>query len=89
MEGRKGAARLAAAFTVLAALAGVLWKAIEVVPGAYGNAIYGAVLHAVLLLVLLYKYTQKPEPPAVINGLMIASLTYLIWFILIPLLRFM
>lgn len=86
--GRKGAAKLAAAFTAVAALLLVLWKETEVVPGAYGNAIYGAVLHAILLLVLLYQYIQSPEPASRINKLMIVSLTYLLWFVLIPLLRF-
>ena len=86
--GRKGAAKLAAAFTVLAAILLVLWKELEVVQGAYGNVIYGAVLHAILLLVLLYKYHKKPEPQARIDLLMVASLTYLLWFVLIPLLRF-
>jgi 1,4-dihydroxy-2-naphthoate octaprenyltransferase len=87
--GRKGAAKLAAAFTVLAALLLVLWKELEVVPGAFGNLVYAAVLHAVLLLSLLYQYIQRPETPARIDTLMVTSLTYLLWFVLIPLFRFM
>ncbi|WP_026135892.1 NAD(P)H-dependent oxidoreductase [Nafulsella turpanensis] len=86
--GKKGAAKLAAAITFLAAISGVVWKEAEVVPGAFGNAIYGAVLHAVLLLVLLYKYIQRPDPGGRIDGLMVSSLTYLLWFVLIPLFRF-
>ena len=86
--GRKGAAKLAAAFTLLAAIVAVFWKEGEVVPGAFGNAIYGAILHAALLLVLIYKYLKTPNPPARIDVLMIASLTYLLWFVLIPLFRF-
>jgi 1,4-dihydroxy-2-naphthoate octaprenyltransferase len=86
--GRRGAAKLAAAITLLAAIAGVVWKEAEVVPGAFGNAIYGAVLHAVLLLVLLYKYIKRSDLSGRIDVLMITSLTYLLWFVLIPLFRF-
>lgn len=87
--GRKGAAKLAALFTILAAIVLVLWKELELISGAYGNTIYGAVIHAVLLLVLLYKYLKSPAAPARIDMLMVASLTYLLWFVLIPLFRFM
>lgn len=85
--GRKGAARLAAAFTLAAAVVLVLWKEQAVVPEAYGKAVYGAVIHAVLLLALLRKYLKSPKPPARIDVLMITSLSYLLWFVLIPLLR--
>lgn len=85
--GRGGAAKLAMAFTLLTAVVAVLWKELDVVPGAFGNAIYGAVLHAVILLVLLYNYIRSPKPPARIDLLMIVSLTYLLWFVIIPLLR--
>lgn len=87
--GQKGAAKLAAAFTVLAALAGLLWKELEIVPGAYGDWFFGAVIHAVLLISLLFRHVKKPEPATSINWLMVVSLTYLVWFIMIPLLRFM
>ena len=87
--GRKGAARLAAAIALLAATALVCWKEGEVAPGAYGNAVYGAVFHAFLLLALLHRYIKTPEAAGRIDGLMIASLTYLLWFVLIPLFGFM
>lgn len=86
--GHKGAAKLAAVFTLAAAVVLVLWKEQVVVPGAYGRAIYGAVIHAVLLLALLRKYLKRSEPPARIDVLMITALTYLLWFVLIPLLRY-
>lgn len=87
--GRKGAAGVAAAITLLAAAVLVYWKEGEVVPGTYGNAVYGALLHSFLLLALLYQYLKKPEAPGRIDDLMVASLTYLLWFVLIPLFRFM
>jgi 1,4-dihydroxy-2-naphthoate polyprenyltransferase len=86
--GRKGAAKLAATFTFFSALLLVIWKEREVAPDAYGNVIYGAVAHGALLLILLYRYIKKTDPPARIDLLMVASLTYLIWFILIPLFCF-
>lgn len=86
--GRKGAAKLAAALTFFSALLLVIWKEMEVAPDAYGNTIYGAVAHGALLLMLLNRYIKKTDPPARIDLLMVTSLTYLIWFILIPLFRF-
>ena len=85
--GRKGAAKLAMCFTILAAVAGVAWEQLDIVPGAFGNAIYAVIPHAAVLLVLLYRYIKSSSPSSRIDALMVASLTYLLWFGIIPLSR--
>jgi 1,4-dihydroxy-2-naphthoate octaprenyltransferase len=87
--GKKGAAMLAMCFTILAAVAGVAWRQFNMVPGAFGNAIYAVIPHAAILTALLYRYIKKPSPSSRIDVLMIASLTYLLWFGIIPLFKLM
>lgn len=85
--GRKGAAMVAMCFTIVAAVAGVAWKQLNIVPGAFGNAIYAVIPHAAILIALLYRYIKRPSPSSRIDVLMIASLTYLLWFGIIPLFK--
>lgn len=86
-SGKKGAALSAIFFTILAALTAVTFKLFNIVPGAYGNMIYAVVPHAAFLIVFIYHYIKNPSPSSRIDSLMIASLTYLIWFGLIPLIQ--
>lgn len=46
-----------------------------------------ALAHAILLSWYIIKYLRSQSPPRRIDGLIIAALTYLIWFALIPLLN--
>lgn len=85
--GRKGAAKLALVLTILAALAGVGWSLFDVLPGAFGNAIYGVIPHAGILVYLLYDYIKKPSPSPKIDLLLMVSLTYVLWFGLVPLFK--
>ena len=86
--GRKEAVVVAMCFTVLAATAVVVWKEF-IVPEAFGNAIYAVIPHAAVLTLLLYRYTKHPSPPSRIDTLMMVSLTYLLWFGIIPLFKLM
>jgi 1,4-dihydroxy-2-naphthoate octaprenyltransferase len=83
--GRKKAVSLAIFFTVLSAVTGIAWHLFNVVPGAYGNAIWAVIPHATILVFLLSQYIRKSSPPPRIDTLMIAALTYMIWFAIIPL----
>lgn len=83
--GVRGAALFAAATTVLAATTGVLWWALDVVPGAYGPLTVGAVVHAVVVLWLLYDRLGDQTGARQIDDLMVASLSYLVWFGVVPL----
>ncbi|MCU4974668.1 NAD(P)H-dependent oxidoreductase [Halobacteria archaeon AArc-m2/3/4] len=80
-----GAVKVAQGATLLAAATAVLWRLLEVVPGAYGSAIYLSVPHALVLVWLLHARVGDRETPGRIDGLMIASLTYLGWFGIVPL----
>lgn len=85
--GKKGAAALAISFTVLAAITIIILKLFNILPEAFGNLMYPVIAHAALLTTLIYRYIKNPSPSSRIDTLMIASLTYLIWFGLIPLIN--
>jgi 1,4-dihydroxy-2-naphthoate octaprenyltransferase len=85
--GKKGAAVLAIAFTILAAITAISFHLFNIIPGAYDYMIYAVLPHAVFLVWLIIRYLKSPSPSSRIDYLMIASLTYLIWFALIPLIK--
>lgn len=85
--GKKGAAIIAICFTICAAIAAVIFKLNNIIPGAYSNLIYIVVPHAIFLIMLIYRYIKNPTPSHRIDSLMVASLTYLVWFGIIPLLK--
>lgn len=87
--GRQNAITLACVSTLLSAVSGTAWYALELLPEAFGPAILVTVPHAILLFMLLYRYNRLPSPPPRIDGLMIVALTYVIWFGLIPLIYLM
>ncbi len=84
-SGKKMAASLALFFTIIAAAIVISFKALNVLPNAYGYAIYLVVPHAFLLCYLLSKYINNPNPSPRIDTLLVAALTYLVWFGLVPL----
>lgn len=86
--GQKGAVTLAIIFAGLATITAIIWH-LFVLPEAFGTAVYATIPHAILLILLLSKYTRQTNPPDRIDSLMIASLTYVIWFGLIPLIKMM
>lgn len=86
--GKKRAALLAIALTVAAALAAISWYVWDIVPGAFNISVFFIVPHAVVLAALILKYINRPDPPDHINFLLFISLTYIIWFGIIPLLNF-
>jgi 1,4-dihydroxy-2-naphthoate octaprenyltransferase len=85
--GRKGAARLAIAFTWLAVIALVIFRLTDILPVAFRGVLYVALPHAIFNTWLLSKYLNAPSPPARIDSLMIATLTYIFWFGIIPLIN--
>ncbi len=85
--GKKGAAALAIGFTLLTAITVIIFKLYNIIPKATGNLIYAVIPHATFLIILIYKYIKNPSPSFRIDTLMIASLTYLIWLGLIPLIN--
>ncbi len=85
--GHRNTLWLATAFTVLAAAAAVLWDLFGVANGAYAGIAYLAVPHALWLAWLLYRRIESAASPGRIDGLMAASLTFILWFGIVPVLR--
>lgn len=85
--GQRGALMLAITFTLLAAGAGLISQITNLAGGAFEGIAYAVIPHAALLSWLLYKRIESGTPPGRIDGLMTASLTYVLWFGLFPLFR--
>jgi putative NADPH-quinone reductase/1,4-dihydroxy-2-naphthoate octaprenyltransferase len=83
--GKKGAARIAIFFTMVALLTTIIFQVFEILPRAFNGILYGIIPHAILLSVLLYRYIKNPAPTRRIDGLLVAALTYLMWFAIVPL----
>jgi putative NADPH-quinone reductase/1,4-dihydroxy-2-naphthoate octaprenyltransferase len=85
--GQRGALRLCLVFTVLAAGAALMAQRMNLAEGAFAGIAYVVIPHATWLVWLLLKRAESDKPPGRIDGLMAASLTYVLWFGLFPLLR--
>lgn len=85
--GQRGALMLAIAFTLLAAGAGLAWQIMNMGEGAFAGIAYVVIPHAALLSWLLLKRIEAGKPSGRIDGLMLASLTYVLWFGLFPVFR--
>ncbi|QLG50398.1 NAD(P)H-dependent oxidoreductase [Natrinema halophilum] len=85
--GVDGAARVAMAAAILASLAAVVWAAFDVAGGAYGPLVALTVPHALGLVWLLQTRLRGQTEPTRIDGMMAASLGYLLWFGAVPLLN--
>jgi len=85
--GQRGALMLALGCTAMAALAALVWQQFDLAGGAYAGAAYAAILHGAWLAWRLVMRMKSDRPPGRIDGLMVASLTFLLWFGLVPLIR--
>ncbi|HKZ65375.1 MAG TPA: NAD(P)H-dependent oxidoreductase [Chitinophagaceae bacterium] len=85
--GKKGAARLAISFTILSAVSIIVFILLDILPGTFNGILYGVIPHAGFLSFLLFRYIKDRNPCVRIDSLMIASLTYLMWFAVIPLIN--
>ncbi len=83
--GERGALWVALAFTLLAAAIAVVWSVGGLAAGAFVGISWGVVLHGALMAWLLVRRLRSPIPSGRIDGLMAASLGYVLWFVLIPL----
>lgn len=77
------AARMAGLAAIAAWLASLLWLPLLGWPALIGSALAGA--HAIWLLRKLEAYRRSRPKPGRIDGLIIAGLTYMIWFVAVPL----
>lgn len=85
--GQRGALWLCLVFTVLAAGAALMAEVLNLTEGAFAGISYVVIPHAAWLVWLLLKRIESGKPPGRIDGLMVASLTYILWFGLFPLFR--
>jgi 1,4-dihydroxy-2-naphthoate polyprenyltransferase len=83
--GTGGALRVALGSTMLAALIGVMFQLTGVAHGAYAGIGYVVVPHGAWVAWLLWRELHRARPPGRIDGLMVVSLGYVIWFGLFPL----
>ncbi|MFY0989498.1 NAD(P)H-dependent oxidoreductase [Halomonas sp. C05BenzN] len=85
--GRRGALRVAFVATLLAAACALAWQVTGLAGGAYGGIAWVVVPHGAWLAWLLARHLRDDRPPGRIDGLMGASLGYVLWFGLWPLFR--
>jgi hypothetical protein len=81
--GPLAAARMAGAAVVAAWLASLLWLPLFGWPALIGSTLASA--HALWLRRKLEVYRREKPPPGRIDGLIIAGLTYMVWFVAVPL----
>jgi 1,4-dihydroxy-2-naphthoate octaprenyltransferase len=82
--GKNNAAIGAIVCTVMALVSSLYLFYADLVPGAYNYILMLSVFHALWLILELLKYIMVAQKPQHINKLMVLSLTYLMWFALIP-----
>jgi 1,4-dihydroxy-2-naphthoate octaprenyltransferase len=82
--GQNTAAAIAIGSTVLALLSSFYLYVHDLLPGAYSLALIFPALHAFFLIRELLRYIGSQAKPKRITKLMILSLTFLMWYVLIP-----
>lgn len=85
--GFKNALRIALFFVLLSAATALGWQVWGLASGAYRGIAWLVVPHAALLTWLLYRQIRIDRATGRIDGLIVASLGYVVWFGLVPLLR--
>jgi 1,4-dihydroxy-2-naphthoate octaprenyltransferase len=83
--GVRGALALAGSFAVLASAAALVLLWTTPVGGMLAGIEYLTPLHAVLLLILLARRAPRADELARIDGLTVAALSYMLWFVAVPL----
>jgi putative NADPH-quinone reductase/4-hydroxybenzoate polyprenyltransferase len=82
-QGGRRVIELAMAATAASAATAVVWHLANVAGGVYAGAAYFIPVHAAWLLSRLQRY-RDTTPKGRINKLMVLSLTYILWFVVIP-----
>jgi len=85
--GFRNALLIALFFVLLSATAAWAWDVWGLVAGVYNGIAWLVVPHAAFLAWLLYRHVRTDEAPGRIDGLMVAALSYVLWFGLVPLLN--
>ncbi|MGY5849357.1 NAD(P)H-dependent oxidoreductase [Salegentibacter sp. F14] len=85
--GNKNVAKLALIFTITAFITGIIWKEINILPDIYGFLIYASVPHGLYLCYRILRYINEPAHPNRIDVLLLLSLSFIMWFVLVPFLN--
>lgn len=86
--GKHGALRLAAITITAAAALGLWFEGLGLVDGAFAGLRWFVLPHAALGLGLLWWYGQRSaERLRRIDGLLVAALSYMLWFVFVPLIN--
>jgi 1,4-dihydroxy-2-naphthoate octaprenyltransferase len=83
--GARAAAGVALFFTIATAITAVLFDVLNIYPDVFRNILFGVIPHGILLSWMLIRYIRKYEKPGRIDLLIVAALTYLMWFAVVPL----
>lgn len=86
--GRRGALRLALAMTLLSVFSAMLWQQLELAAGALSTIIWFVIPHGGYLAWRLGLRLQSGGEINRIDELMVLSLSFLLWFIIVPLYEF-
>ena len=87
--GPRGAVILASFFVCIAAFSGMLLWYFRIIKGIRGGMILFVIPHGLILLFVLFKLIRSRNYYRKIDGIMTLSLSYIIWFGIIPLLAFL
>jgi 1,4-dihydroxy-2-naphthoate octaprenyltransferase/putative NADPH-quinone reductase len=82
--GRVKASYTAALFVILSCCAAILLTGWSYIDAAYGMVIYLALIHALVLVCMLFAYARNANKPDRIDGILVAALSYIMWFALVP-----
>jgi 4-hydroxybenzoate polyprenyltransferase len=80
--GQRGAIGVSVCGTVAAAACASVWPFIDTLPSVFGAVPWLAVPHAAWLVYLLVGSAREVSVPRNMLTLMLASLTYVLWFVL-------
>jgi 1,4-dihydroxy-2-naphthoate polyprenyltransferase len=86
--GPRAAARIAEGTAILAAVVAIGADMTGALNGAFGSITVFALTHAAVLTMMLERHIDQQSAPGRIDGLMVASLLYILWFVAFPLWHF-
>jgi 1,4-dihydroxy-2-naphthoate polyprenyltransferase len=87
--GPRGAVILSSLFVCIAAFSGMLLWYFRIIKGIRGGLILFVIPHGLILLYVLFRLNQSRNYDRRIDGIMTLSLSYIIWFGIIPLFAFL
>lgn len=83
--GKNAAAIISICSVLLAVTGALLLKHSSRTANVFGNAIYFSLPHAIFLSILIFRFYRLETKPGRIDGIMVASLLYIFWFGITPL----